>query len=135
MQRSPTIGASDFRAFGTTPLSAIASKNRSTTALPCRRFESEMFSFGKCACPYKEQPYDDQRTGNERLGSPAGARTELSPMGRCNAGQPKAFSRHGTHGMDCVAAGGNEWTTKAEKGRKGRTPPSRTRIGSAPHSS
>ena len=37
-------------------------------------------------------------------------------MGRCNAGQPKAFSRNGTHGIDYAAAGGDEWTTKTEKG-------------------
>ena len=43
------VCVSNSCAFGTTPLSATASKNRSTTALPCRRFDSEMCSFGKCA--------------------------------------------------------------------------------------
>jgi hypothetical protein len=51
-QFAGAVCASDFIIFGTTPLSAIASKNRSTTALPCRRFDKEMCSFGKCACPY-----------------------------------------------------------------------------------
>ena len=32
-----------------TPLSATASKNRSMTVLPRRRFASEICSFGKCA--------------------------------------------------------------------------------------
>jgi hypothetical protein len=43
-------------------------------------------------------------TNHEDLDSRVGARTELSPMGRCNAGQPKAFSRKGTHGVDYAAA-------------------------------
>ena len=43
---------SDFGAVfpvGATPLSATASKNRSMTVLPRRRFDSEICSFGKCA--------------------------------------------------------------------------------------
>jgi len=87
---SPDSAPTFFFPAGATPLSATASKNRSMTALPCRRFDSEICSFGKCAWP------------------------ELWPIGRCNAGQPKAFSRNGTHGIE---------------------PPSRTRIGSEPHSS
>ena len=44
------VCASDFCCdFGTTPLCATASKNRSTTAFPCLRFDSEMCSFGRCA--------------------------------------------------------------------------------------
>ena len=39
--------ASDFSVFDTTSFWAMASKNRSTTAFPCLRFDSEMCSFGR----------------------------------------------------------------------------------------
>lgn len=53
-KRHHIVGASESDTccgFGTTPHSATARKNRSTTAFPCRRFDSEMCSFGKCAWP------------------------------------------------------------------------------------
>ncbi len=56
-------------------------------------------------------------------------------MGKCRAGQPKAFSRNGTHGIDYTVGVSEPVVESQERRKKGRTPPSRTRIGSEPHSS
>jgi hypothetical protein len=39
-------------------------------------------------------------------------------MGRCKAGQPKVFSRKGTHGVDYASANVYERTTKSKRVRR-----------------